>query len=124
MIYNDLIDDIKSADYVLFGLGKEIYSSDDTEIYDNLKKLFASMEHVNYFIVSTDKAGTIRNCGLNERRIVCPVNENNAEEEEKQWDFYNKWLSSSLAKKLVIVELGEDFSNPNVSCSQYILPDS
>ena len=110
MIYNDLIDDIKSADYVLFGLGKEIYSSDDTEIYDNLKKLFASMEHVNYFIVSTDKAGTIRNCGLNERRIVCPVNENNAEEEEKQWDFYNKWLSSSLAKKLVIVELGEDFS--------------
>lgn len=75
MIYNDLIDDIKSADYVLFGLGKEIYSSDDTEIYDNLKKLFASMEHVNYFIVSTDKAGTIRNCGLNERRIVCPVNE-------------------------------------------------
>ena len=92
MIYNDLIDDIKSADYVLFGLGKEIYSSDDTEIYDNLKKLFASMEHVNYFIVSTDKAGTIRNCGLNERRIVCPVNENNAEEEEKQWDFYNKWL--------------------------------
>ena len=114
MIYNDLIDDIKSADYVLFGLGKEIYSSDDTEIYDNLKKLFASMEHVNYFIVSTDKAGTIRNCGLNERRIVCPVNENNAEEEEKQWDFYNKWLSSSLAKKLVIVELGEDFSIPNV----------
>ena len=114
MIYNDLIDDIKSADYVLFGLGKEIYSSDDTEIYDNLKKLFASMEHVNYFIVSTDKAGTIRNCGLNERRIVCPVNENNAEEEEKQWDFYNKWLSSSLAKTLVIVELGADFSNPNV----------
>ena len=79
MIYNDLIDDIKSADYVLFGLGKEIYSSDDTEIYDNLKKLFASMEHVNYFIVSTDKAGTIRNCGLNERRIVCPVNEKMAE---------------------------------------------
>ena len=46
MIYSDLSDDIKSADYVLFGLGKEIYSSDDTEIYDNLKKLFASMEHV------------------------------------------------------------------------------
>ena len=59
MIYNDLIDDIKSADYVLFGLGKEIYSSDDTEIYDNLKKLFASMEHVNYFIVSTDKSGIV-----------------------------------------------------------------
>ena len=114
MIYNDLMDDIKSADYVLFGLGKEIYASEDKEVYDNLKKIFESMEHVNYFIVSTDKAGAIRDAGFNERRIVCPVNENNAEEEEKQWDFYNKWLSSSLAKKLVIVEIGEDFSNPNV----------
>ena len=109
MIYNDLIDDIKSADYVLFGLGKEIYSSDDTEIYDNLKKLFASMEHVNYFIVSTDKAGTIRNCGLNERRIVCPVNENNAEEEEKQWDFYNKWLSPHLQRSWLLWNWGKIF---------------
>ncbi len=36
MIYNDLMDDIKSADYVLFGLGKEIYASEDKEVYDNL----------------------------------------------------------------------------------------
>ena len=114
MIYNDLMEDIKSADYVLFGLGKEIYNSDDAEVNDNLKKLFESMEHVNYFIVSTDKEGRIRNAGFNERRIVCPANESAAEEEEKQWDFYNKWLSSSLAKKLVIIELGEDFSNPNI----------
>ena len=61
MIYNDLMEDIKSADYVLFGLGKEIYASEDKEVYDNLKKIFESMEHVNYFIVSTDKAGAIRN---------------------------------------------------------------
>lgn len=114
MIYNDLMEDIKSADYVLFGLGKEIYNSDDEEVNDNLKKLFESMEHVNYFIVSTDKEGRIRNAGFNERRIVCPANESSTEEEEKQWDFYNKWLSSSLAKKLVIIELGEDFSNPNI----------
>ena len=61
MIYNDLMEDIKSADYVLFGLGKEIYNSDDAEVNDNLKKLFESMEHVNYFIVSTDKERRIRN---------------------------------------------------------------
>ena len=46
MIYNDLMEDIKSADYVLFGLGKEIYNSDDAEVNDNLKKLFESMEHL------------------------------------------------------------------------------
>jgi NAD-dependent SIR2 family protein deacetylase len=27
----------------------------------------------------------------------------------KQWNFYNKWLSGSLNKKLVILELGSDF---------------
>ena len=105
MIYNDLIDDIKSADYVLFGLGKEIYSSDDTEIYDNLKKLFASMEHVNYFIVSTEKAGTIRNCGLNERRIVCPVNEKMAESRIKllSSDGHLKELSRLIRRLRCIV---------------------
>ena len=64
MIYNDLIDDIKSADYVLFGLGKEIYSSDDTEIYDNLKKLFASMEHMKIMQKKRRNSGisTINGC--------------------------------------------------------------
>lgn len=114
MDYKEVIDDIKSSDYVIFGIGKEIYNSDDVGVYENLKKILESNDHVNYFIVSTDKTGNIRNKGLNEKRIVCPVNQENMEEEEKQWDFYNKWLSSSLAKKMVILETGEDFSNPNI----------
>ena len=36
------------------------------------------------------------------------------ENEEKQWDFYNKWISSSLSKKIVIIEIAEGFNNPNV----------
>lgn len=114
MDYKEVIDDIKSSDYVIVGIGKEIYNSDDVGVYENLKKILESNDHVNYFIVSTDKTGNIRNKGLNEKRIVCPVNQENMEEEEKQWDFYNKWLSSSLAKKMVILEIGEDFSNPNI----------
>lgn len=114
MDYKEVIDDIKSSDYVIVGIGKEIYNSDDVGVYENLKKILESNDHVNYFIVSTDKTGNIRNKGLNEKRIVCPVNQENMEEEEKQWDFYNKWLSSSLAKKMVILETGEDFSNPNI----------
>lgn len=114
MDYKEVIDDIKSSDYVIVGIGKEIYNSDDVGVYENLKKILESNDHVNYFIVSTDKTGNIRNKGFNEKRIVCPVNQENMEEEEKQWDFYNKWLSSSLAKKMVILETGEDFSNPNI----------
>ena len=35
--------------------------------------------------------------------------EENREIEEKQWDLYNKWLSGTLNKKLIIIELGEGF---------------
>ena len=33
---------------------------------------------------------------------------------KKQWDFYNKWLSASLNKNLLILEIGEDFNHPNI----------
>lgn len=32
----------------------------------------------------------------------------------KQWELYNKWLSGSLNRKLLVLELGEDFSMPNL----------
>ena len=39
---------------------------------------------------------------------------NSAEEVEKQWDLYNKWLSATLNKKLMLIELGEGFLIPNL----------
>ena len=38
----------------------------------------------------------------------------NEENGQKQWDLYNKWLSATLNKQLLIIELGEDFNHPNV----------
>ena len=35
-------------------------------------------------------------------------------DENKQWELYNKWLSATLAKKLLVIELGEGFNNPNL----------
>lgn len=35
-------------------------------------------------------------------------------DENKQWELYNKWLSGTLAKKLLVIELGEGFNNPNL----------
>ncbi len=29
-------------------------------------------------------------------------------------ELYNKWLSGTLAKKLLVIELGEGFNNPNL----------
>lgn len=38
----------------------------------------------------------------------------NKADENRQWDLYNKWLSGTLAKKLLVIELGEGFNNPNL----------
>ena len=42
------------------------------------------------------------------------ISEEVISEEKKQWDLYNKWLSATLNKRLLIIELGEGFSNPNL----------
>lgn len=41
-------------------------------------------------------------------------NADNKVDENRQWDLYNKWLSGTLAKKLLVIELGEGFNNPNL----------
>ncbi len=33
---------------------------------------------------------------------------------EKQWDFYNKWLTTTLNKNIIIIELGEGFNMPSL----------
>ena len=71
-------------------------------------------EHVNYVIVSTTEHDYLRKCSLNQKRIACPFCSFDSEFEQKQWDLYNKWLSATMGKKLIIVELGENFDNPNI----------
>ena len=97
-------------DYILLGLGDEALNNNDGNLIDMLNKFGELLDKNNYFIISSTKHNYLGESTINPKRMVCPY----INEDEKQWDFYNKWLSSSLAKKLVIVELGEDFSNPNV----------
>lgn len=58
---------------------------------------------------------------LNPKRVVQPllleaeqITSEKKEEVEKQWDLYNKWLSATLNKKLMLIELGEGFLIPNL----------
>ena len=84
-------------------------------IDDVLACLAKYLEHKNYFIISSVKDDILRNSELNQKRIVCPyLGETDKTNEDKQWDLYNKWLSGTLAKKLLVVELGEGFNNPNL----------
>ena len=56
----------------------------------------------NYFIISSTKHNYLGESTINPKRMVCPY----INEDEKQWDFYNKWLSATLAKKLLVIEIG------------------
>ncbi len=99
--------DIEDCDMLLIGLGSE-WKSADTGDYAALDKLLA--KH-NYFVVTSCDDGAIMNSTINTKRITAPFFEQ--DDGEAQWNLYNKWLQSTLNKKLVIVELGEGFASPN-----------
>ena len=86
---NRIREDVKDYDYILIGLGDEALNNNDGNLIDMLNKFEST---------------------INPKRMVCPY----INEDEKQWDFYNKWLSATLAKKLLVIEIGEGFNNPNL----------
>ena len=111
----DILNDMDTYDSILLGFGTELLKYKNDEIDDVLSCLAKYLEHKNYFIISSVKDDILRNSELNQKRIVCPyLGETDKTNEDKQWDLYNKWLSGTLAKKLLVVELGEGFNNPNL----------
>ena len=75
-----------------------------------LEEVGVLLDKNNYFIISSTKHNYLGESTINPKRLVCPY----INEDEKQWDFYNKWLSATLAKKLLVIEIGEGFNNPNL----------
>lgn len=111
----ELRNDINNADMILIGLGEETVSGiENVMLLEYMNKLAHVLEKHNYFIVATFDNVVLRNSELNQKRIVYPYKSEKDEYEGKQWDLYNRWLSATLAKKLLIIEAGEGFVNPNV----------
>lgn len=110
----NLYNDILNYDFILFGFGSEINSQDIQSLGCTLDDLSRIIEHKNYFIVSSGKSNILCDLKLNKKRIAYPYLADKDENESKQWDLYNKWLSATMGKKLLLVELGEGFNNPNI----------
>ncbi len=114
--YNHIIESYNSAEMVVIGLGSELarkkFESDESRlsVLDFYNKI---LDRKNYFIITSHKNNIFDGSGFNERRIVNPFADDTGDN-EKQWDLYNKWLSATLNKRLLIIELGEDFNQPNV----------
>ena len=115
MEIKDIENIINDTDMILIGVGDEFAAGlNDDGAMDFLNRISLMLEHKNYFIVATFDNDILRKTMLNQKRIVYPYLAENNEEEGKQWELYNKWLSATLAKRLLIIELGEGFKNPNV----------
>jgi hypothetical protein len=111
----DFVCACKDAEMFAIGLGGELalsrFESDDdrVRILNFYNKI---LDEKNYFAVTSHKNNIFEGTDFNTKRICNPLIE--GEKSENQWDLYNKWLSASLNKKLVLVEIGEGFNNPNV----------
>lgn len=122
-IYSDFVNAYQQAEMVVIGIGDELKGLSFVEQSNRqLLQFYASyLEKKNFFIISSITDKTFSLDGINPKRIVQPllfqdesISEEDKEQLEKQWDLYNKWLSATLNKKLLILELGEGFLNPNI----------
>lgn len=117
ILLEKFIEDYNASDMVLIGVGSQLNSRvvDDSEQLRQLLQIFGKyLDKKNYFIITTLQDDMFIECGYNRRRVVRPILAATDEEESKQWELYNKWLAATLNKKLMIIELGEDFNRPNI----------
>lgn len=121
-IYLDFVNKYQDSDMVLIGIGDELSTYMKKKEYAELLQFYIPyLEKKNYFCITSSTEKEFFWGELNTKRIVqpalCEARDDEQEEKstiEKQWDFYNKWLSATLNKKLMLVELGEGFKVPNL----------
>lgn len=108
MTYEELKEEVRSANLVLVGLGEGL-SGDQAPFYGALAEL---LEKKDYFIVSLSENRTeLEDAGLRPEQITVPLAEGEA---EKSWEQYLHWLSFTLNQKLCILELGVGFAHPEI----------
>ena len=112
--FDNIISDYKKADMVVIGLGSQLcekafISQDKKSILDFYNSI---LDKKNYFIITSHQNSIFDESDYNQKRICNPLI--NDEINQKQWDLYNKWLSATLNKNLLILEIGEDFNHPNI----------
>ena len=105
-LYNEIVESFINAEKVLIGIGTGLNKPDTKTIH-----LYSEyLEKKDCFIITSRTDNLFSNLSIGEKRVCNVLLEGN----EKQWELYNKWLSATLNKKLLIIEIGEDFSRPHI----------
>ncbi len=107
-VIEQFLKDFDACEMCLIGIGAE-WKAATGEDYDSIA---AFLGNKNYFVVTSLDARYIRTSKMNQKRVTAPYID--GEEGQSQWEFYNQWLSTTLNHKLLLLELGEGFLNPNL----------
>lgn len=113
-IYEELTLKMADAERILIGIGAEWKVKDEARealVMEAKDRLRALVEGKDYFVISTLTKEELDRLGFIEFKTVAPMDESLTEE---QWNGYTNWLSRTLNRKLVILELGEGFLQPTI----------
>lgn len=113
-IYEELTLKMADAERILIGIGAEWKVKDEARealVMEAKDRLRALVEGKDYFVISTLTKEELDRLGFIEFKTVAPMDESLTEE---QWNGYTSWLSRTLNRKLVILELGEGFLQPTI----------
>lgn len=110
----ELRERLSEAEKILVGIGSEWKTGNadrENRIRKAAENLGAILEGKDHYVISTLSAEETDRLGLKSAHVVMPLDVSLTEE---QWGAYTEWLSRTLNRKLVILELGENFLRPSV----------
>ena len=113
-MFKELIADLKQSKCVLIGSG-EVFTLKNPEdelryiqFYKTLKEKLGARD---YYIVTQAEDDLIFRCGFDKKHVAAPFV---YPDDEENWKDYMKWLSFTLNRQLLVLELGVGFANPMV----------
>ena len=105
---------LKTAEKVLIGIGKE-WDTGSGKSRDEVKAAAESLKKVtggkDCYVITTLSGDALDALEPFAGHMAAPLDVSLTEE---QWDAYMKWLSFTLNRNTLLLELGEDFSHPSL----------
>ena len=114
MIRKEMSEKLTDAEKILVGIGAEWKLGDserESEIEKASGRLREMLADKDYYIISTLAKENLERLGFESSHTVAPLDVSLTEEE---WNKYTDWLSRTLNRKLVNLELGEGFKHPSL----------
>lgn len=103
---------LSEGEMFLIGIGSELeLTEENTEETEAVYCALASfVKGKNYFVLTGNTDKKLLDGKIYPKLVCAP----NVEGQEENWKGYLNWLTCTLGHRLVVLELGEDFSRPQL----------